>query len=96
MWRCENEFKYKDHNPIREKRDVPDVRKVEMDPETHPEMVIMMKKIVLKFKGVHLNKLLKCQGKGFKDLPTMNDHMDEKKWTIYPSFAIKRCSDIAQ
>ena len=57
---------------------MPDVRnKVEIDPETHPEMVVMMGKFVLKFKGVHLNKFRKCQGKGLKDLPVMNDHMDD-------------------
>ena len=44
----------------------------------HPEMVCMMEKFVRKFKGVHLNKLLNIQGKGFKDLPIMNEHMDKK------------------
>ena len=34
---------------------------------------------MLKFKGIHLNKVLDCQGKRFKDLPMMlNDHMDKK------------------
>ena len=49
-----------------------------MDPETHTEMVVVMEKCVLKFQEVHLNMVLDCQGKGFKDLPMLNDDMDEK------------------
>ena len=75
-WQGGNEFRHKDHNPTDNKRFVPYVQKVEMDPETHPEMVVMMEKCMSKFKGVHLNKVLGCQGKAFKDLPMLNDHMD--------------------
>ena len=58
------------------KRYGPKDRKVEIDPETQPEVVCMMKTIVPKFKGVHINKVLDIQGKSFKDLPMMNDHRD--------------------
>ena len=44
----------------------------------HSEMVCMVKTSVKKFNGVHLNKLLGCQRKGFKDLPVMNDHKDDE------------------
>ena len=42
-WRGEKEFKKNDHTPFREKMVVPYVHKVEIDPETHPEMVVMIK-----------------------------------------------------
>ena len=60
-WQGGNEFRHNNHNPVDNKRFVPDIQKVVMDPETHPEMAVMMKKIAKKFNGVHLNKLLGCQ-----------------------------------
>ena len=45
-----------------------------------------------KFNGVHLNKLLNIQGKGFKELPMMNKHMDNKnQWSF-----LCYCSDFAR
>ena len=49
-----------------------------MDPDTNPEMVYLMRKLLKNFNGVHLNKILDIQGKGFKDLPMMNNHMDKE------------------
>ena len=43
------------------------------------KMYYMIKKSVKKFNSVYLNKLLECQGEGFKDLPIMNEHMDNEK-----------------
>ena len=51
---------------------------VEIYIETHPEMVVTMENFVLKFRGAHINKILNCQGKGFKDLPMLNNRIDEK------------------
>ena len=49
-----------------------------MDPETYPEMIYLMGKFLKKFNGVYLNKLLNIQGRGFKDLPIINEHMGDK------------------
>ena len=48
-----------------------------MDLETYPEIVYMMEYFIKKFNGVHLNKLLDIQGKDFKNLLTMPNHMDD-------------------
>ena len=47
------------NNPGGLKRISRDERKIEVDPETHPKVVIIMEKIVKEFKGVHINKFLK-------------------------------------
>ena len=63
-----------------------------MDPETHTEMVYMVGKLINKFNGLHVNKLLDIQG-GFKDLPTMPKHMDkeDKKSVLYCHKALSFC-----
>ena len=40
-------------------------------------MVYMMKNFIKNFNRFHLNKLLDIQGKDFKDLPTIPEHMNE-------------------
>ena len=47
-----------------------------MDLETNPEVVATTGPFLMKFNGVHLNKILNIQGTYFKDLPTMPKHMD--------------------
>ena len=47
-----------------------------MDLETNAKMIYMMGPFIKKFNCIHLNKLLDIQGKGFKDPPMMNEHMD--------------------
>ena len=49
-----------------------------MDTKTHPEIVYMMVIFVKKFNGVHFNKLFDIQGRDFKNLPTLNEHMNKK------------------
>ena len=47
-----------------------------MDLETNAKIVYMMEPFIKKFNGVYLNKLLDIQGKDYKNLPTMPEHMD--------------------
>ena len=37
-----------------------------------------MESFVKKLNGVHLNKVLDIQEKDFKNLPVLNEHMDER------------------
>ena len=60
------------------KRNSLDERRTKIEPETHPDVVVIMEKFVLKFKGVHINKVLDIQGKSFKDLHKLNGHLDSR------------------